>query len=442
MDNENADNSQKPERADDSAQQQPNKPAEIRDTVYMPKPIIADRATAASDKQVEGPADEAAKDTATTEAVAAHTVPTQTSPAQTATTESSPAAEPSAGVEQPKTTAVIPVSEVNSTTTTAAEQGPLLSQMPQGIEVNHVARNFGRTHVLKDISFSADPGKITALIGPNGSGKTTLMLILASLLKASKGSVKVAGLDPTVDGARLHSKIGWMPDTIGIWSTLSPRQSLRAIAKLYGIDSANAKLRTEELLREMDLSDLARKPSQTLSRGQRQRLSFARAIIHNPEILILDEPMSGLDPQARITMRIQLRRLADEGKTVLISSHVLAELEEFADEAVYIDHGETIDAATAAAVTETRRVWVIEPLHPELAATQMEQLKLPFTRQGDRFKIDAADNAAAASLLATMVSGGVQIVEFHPEIGKLEATLTGIQTSKANQAATDAAKGA
>ncbi|TAL44764.1 MAG: ABC transporter ATP-binding protein, partial [Salinibacterium sp.] len=206
-----------------------------------------------------------------------------------------------------------------------------------GISVSGVSRSFGPIKAVSDASLEAAPGSVTALIGPNGSGKTTLMLMLASLLRPDSGTIRINGHDPLVDTAQVRSALGWMPDVLGSWATLSVRATLELTGMLYRMNRQDARLRAQELITLVDLGELALSPTRVLSRGQKQRLSLARALVHNPDVLILDEPASGLDPAARVDLRVLIRRLADEGKTILISSHVLAELDEMADAAVYLD---------------------------------------------------------------------------------------------------------
>lgn len=210
---------------------------------------------------------------------------------------------------------------------------------PAGISVHDVARSFGEVHAVRAASLEATPGTVTGLIGPNGSGKTTLMLMLASLLRPDAGSILVGGHDPVANPAGVRANLGWMPDVLGSWSSLSVRATLEITGRLYRMDAATSAARAAELIALVDLGGLANQPTRVLSRGQKQRLSLARALVHDPQVLLLDEPASGLDPGARIQLRQLVRRVAAEGKTVLVSSHVLAELDEMADSAVYMDQG-------------------------------------------------------------------------------------------------------
>src|SRR4051794_5540664 len=211
-----------------------------------------------------------------------------------------------------------------------------------GIEVRGLRRAFGTVTALDGVDLVARPGEVTALVGPNGSGKTTLLLVLAGLLVPDAGTVTVAGHDPVAHGAAARARTGWMPDTFGTWDSLTAREVLLTFAAAYRLDPATAARRATELLATVHLTEFADRPASVLSRGQKQRLGLARALVHEPAVLLLDEPANGLDPRSRVDLRLLLRRLADEGKAVLVSSHVLSELDEMADDAVFLSKGRTV----------------------------------------------------------------------------------------------------
>jgi ABC-2 type transport system ATP-binding protein len=297
--------------------------------------------------------------------------------------------------------------------------------VPRGILVQGVRRSFGQVHAVRDASLEALPGTVTALIGPNGSGKTTLMLMLASLLQPDAGTIRVSGYDPLAQTAEVRSRLGWMPDVLGSWSSLSVRTTLEMTARLYRMNRAAAAARASELLSLVDLALLATQPTRVLSRGQKQRLSLARALVHDPDVLLLDEPASGLDPVARVELRQLVRRLASEGKTVLVSSHVLAELDEMADGAVYLEAGVTASAESIATAKASSRQWRIR-------AFDTEALRSALLTSGiaaehivpDRAEllVPFAGEAAAAAMLTSLVAAGVDISSFAPAVGELEHT--------------------
>jgi ABC-2 type transport system ATP-binding protein len=210
-----------------------------------------------------------------------------------------------------------------------------------GIVARGVCRSFGNVHALRGVDFTAPYGQVTALVGPNGAGKTTLMLILATLLAADRGEVRVGGIDPMTDPVGVRRQTGWMPDNFGLYDQLTVAEYLDFFAKAYRLDKHRAARRVAETLRATRLAEYSRRPVHVLSRGQKQRLALGRALLHEPRVLLLDEPASGLDPHSRIELRDGLRGLAAAGVAVLVSSHILSELEEIADRIVFVSAGQT-----------------------------------------------------------------------------------------------------
>ena len=297
-----------------------------------------------------------------------------------------------------------------------------------GIVVTGVRRSFGSVHAVRDATLEARAGAVTGLVGPNGAGKTTLLLMLASLLAPDGGTIRIAGVDPVTDPEAARTRLGWMPDSLGAWPSLTVRETLVTTGRLYDLDQAAAAQRAQELIVEVGLADLAAAPARVLSRGQKQRLGLARALVHDPAVLLLDEPASGLDPQARIELRTLLRRFAAAGKTVLISSHVLAELEEVVDDAVFLVAGATVTSDRVAAAAERHRPWRIRVAHrepkaavlPIAQALGLDPALVPVDRR-DVLVSFASDGDAAAGLRA-LVTAGVEVAEFSAATGMLEHT--------------------
>ena len=292
-----------------------------------------------------------------------------------------------------------------------------------GIVVEGISRSFGDVHAVRWASFTAEPGQVTALIGPNGSGKTTLMLMLASLLAPDTGTIRVAGHDPLTDAAAVRSAMGWMPDILGSWATLSVRDTLVTTGRLYGLSAHASADRADELILLVGLEELANQPTRVLSRGQKQRLSLARALVHDPAVLLLDEPASGLDPVARIDLRRLVRRLASEGKTILVSSHVLAELDEMSDTAVYLNRGMTASAESIEQTRSSMRAWRLKS--SDAAGLRAGLLKAgiidaTITIDRGELLVPLAGEADAAALLTRLVEGGASLSTFAPAVGDLE----------------------
>lgn len=306
-----------------------------------------------------------------------------------------------------------------------------------GILAEGISRSFGTVHAVRNASFHAASGRVTGLIGPNGSGKTTLLLMLASLLAPDAGTIRIAGVDPLEDPLSSRLMTGWMPDALGAWPSLTARETLVTTARLYDIEKSAAEARAAELLTLVGLVDLADAPAKVLSRGQKQKLGLARALVHDPQVLLLDEPASGLDPDARVHLRILLRRLADEGRTVLISSHVLSELEEVIDAAVFLVAGSVVDAA---AQRETVRGWRIrladsaaerlaEDADRIASALTMAPGSLGTERNG--VIVGFATEQAAADGLRRIIEAGLAVTEFAPAQSALEHTYLNLPRTEA-----------
>jgi ABC-2 type transport system ATP-binding protein len=292
------------------------------------------------------------------------------------------------------------------------------------IEVQGVRRAFGDVLAVDSISLTAASGEVTALVGPNGSGKTTLLLMMASLLVPDRGAIRIDGLDPVTQSPAVRARIGWMPDGFGTWDALTVREVLLTIAAAYRIPTAQARSRTDALLETVHLEDLADRRARVLSRGQKQRLGLARALINDPSVLLLDEPASGLDPRSRIELRDVLRSLAAQGKTILVSSHILTELQEVADRAVIVARGRTIETQNldGELVARGPSTWRIDSLDPDRLAGWLADHHVPARRLGGGItEVEAAGNENAARLLADLVRDGIRVTTFAPSQGALES---------------------
>lgn len=302
-----------------------------------------------------------------------------------------------------------------------------------GIVARGVRRSFGNVHAVRDVSLEAREGAVTGLVGPNGSGKTTLLLMLASLLAPDAGEIRIDGVDPVADPSAARAVLGWMPDALGAWSSLTARETIVTTGRLYDLDRAVAEQRAAQLLHEVGLTDLANAPARVLSRGQKQRLGLARALVHDPRVLLLDEPASGLDPQARIDLRLLLRRLAAEGRTILISSHILSELEEVVDDAVFLLQGATVSTERVAAAASRQRTWRVRladrdataSVLPVAQALQLDAALIPIDRRD--LLVGFASDAHAAAGLARLVNAGLPVAEFSAATGMLEHTFLDLE---------------
>ena len=299
-----------------------------------------------------------------------------------------------------------------------------------GITATGVSRSFGQVHAVEHMDFHAQAGKVTALIGPNGAGKTTLLLMLASLLAPDAGTVTVEGLDPQHNRAEVRGRIGWMPDTLGVWESLTAREILTQMARFYRLPKAGIAQRVTDMLDRVRLSDLADQPARVLSRGQQQRLSLARALIHDPSVLLLDEPASGLDPGSRVELRVMLRQLAAEGKSIVVSSHVLSELDEIADAAVFVNRGRTVRHQTTDEAAAAGRRYAISAMDGAALAAKLTELGLAFRVEDSRrpaVSLMLMNDDDAARLLRDLVLAGVAVTSFAPASGALEETYMNLE---------------
>jgi len=302
-----------------------------------------------------------------------------------------------------------------------------------GVVATDVHRSFGAVRAVNGVTLTARKGAVTALIGPNGAGKTTLLLVLAGLLAPNSGTVRVAGLDPVTQSSLARTKTGWMPDVFGTWDSLTAREVLTTVADAYRIPRAVAGPRVAGLLGLVHLAEYADRPAHVLSRGQKQRLGLARALVHDPEVLLLDEPASGLDPRSRVDLRHLLRDLAADGVTVVVSSHVLSELDELADDAVFMSRGQTVASETMAEASSSLRSWRVGTLSLSTLTAWLTDadivwrpapghrpgIDLPHDEPG-AVLVDLAGAEQASELLARMVGARLPVSSLAPAAGALE----------------------
>ena len=210
------------------------------------------------------------------------------------------------------------------------------------LKIDNLKKNYGSFPALKGLSLEIPDGALHGFVGPNGAGKTTTMRILATLMKPTSGTAWVDGTDVVKDGQKARKLVGYMPDFFGVYDSLKCWEYLDFYARCYRIGATERKRMTRQLLELVNLEEKENEYVDALSRGMKQRLCLARSLIHDPKLLILDEPASGMDPRARAEMKGILRTLREMGKTVLISSHILPELAEMCDSLTILDHGQLV----------------------------------------------------------------------------------------------------
>jgi len=209
------------------------------------------------------------------------------------------------------------------------------------IEINNLTKKFGSNVVLDDISFSVKKGEILGFLGPNGAGKTTTMKIITSFWTPTKGTVKVDGVDVMVDSMATRGKIGYLPETVPLYDDMRVYEYLKFVAEIRGIDKDKIKERIASVVGSCGLKQVIRKPIEELSKGFRQRVGLAQAIMHEPDILILDEPTTGLDPNQIAEIRDLIKEIGKE-KTIIFSTHILSEVSATCDRAIIINNGKIV----------------------------------------------------------------------------------------------------
>ena len=235
------------------------------------------------------------------------------------------------------------------------------------LRIDRLTKNYGKFPALKGLSLEVPDGALHGFVGPNGAGKTTTMRILATLMPPTSGTAYVDGTDVTREGQKARKQVGYMPDFFGVYDSLTCREYLDFYARCYRIGATERKRMGSQLLELVQLQDKENEYVDALSRGMKQRLCLARSLIHDPKLLILDEPASGMDPRARAEMKGILRTLREMGKTVLISSHILPELSEMCDSLTILDHGQLVFSGTVDALAD--RMNGNAPLDIRLAET-------------------------------------------------------------------------
>jgi ABC-2 type transport system ATP-binding protein len=295
------------------------------------------------------------------------------------------------------------------------------------IVVRDLIKVFGTTPALRGVSFTVNKGEVFGFIGPNGAGKTTTIRILATLLEPTRGSASINGINVFAQPFAVRRVIGYMPDSFDVYPSLTVAEYLDFFAALYGFDRRARAAIVDQILELTDLKVVRNKLAGALSRGMRQRLCMAKTLVHDPKVLILDEPASGLDPRARIEFRTLVKELQKMGKTILISSHILTELAEMCNAVAIIERGkirtwgqidhiidsvrpvrklkiDVLDRAAEAAETARR--------FPESLKCEVENHILTIDFKGDRPRI--------AELVRELVTRGVPVVTVEEEKTNLE----------------------
>ena len=296
------------------------------------------------------------------------------------------------------------------------------------IRVDGVKKFYGHFCALDSLSLKISDGSLFGFVGPNGAGKTTAIKIMTGIIYPDEGSVTIDDMRPEDDLIRYKSMIGYVPDAFGIYNNLKVSEYMEFFAACLGLQGMDARKKTEQLLEYVDLSDRADFYVEALSRGMKQKLALARALINDPPILIMDEPTSGLDPRTRYEFKQMVGELSDRGKTIIISSHILSDISELCTDIAIVDQGSVVMSGRLMDVMKL--VTAENPIIITMAGKIMQAIK--FLREDDTVKSiaikgnDIMVNFAGSSkdeagLLKRLVDAGLPVRSFSREKGSLES---------------------
>ncbi len=305
------------------------------------------------------------------------------------------------------------------------------------IEIRDIRVDYGDVTAVSDVTLSIAPGEVLGLIGPNGAGKTSLISVLATLREPTYGDVRIAGLDIFEDRAAVRRIIGYMPDLAPVYKDLRCWEFLDLFARAYSLSRRDRLARIDACIETVSLESKRNAMAGTLSRGMTQRLVLAKTLLHDPTVLLLDEPASGLDPIARVDLRKLLIRLGDEGKTIVISSHILQELDEFCTSVAIMEKGRLVLGGAIdeiiASLNQIRRFSVETLASPDAAVTLLASLdgvsEVRAIECGCEFTLDAGDERAA-EVLARLVGECAGVKAFYERRRGVEDVMMEIGASE------------
>jgi ABC-2 type transport system ATP-binding protein len=312
------------------------------------------------------------------------------------------------------------------TPTTLLEHGTYAAEFMQAmIDFSEVVFDYPGHRALHGVSGQIAGGTVTAMVGPNGAGKTTLLRCLAALDAPFSGRVAVDGIDVIADPRAGRARLGFLQDLFGLYDELSARRCLIYAAASRGVERGQVRQRVDEVAQRLNLTALLDKRAGTLSRGQRQRLAIGQTIIHRPKVLLLDEPSAGLDPEARAELSALLKSLCREGMTLVVSSHILSELQDYSTRLMVVDRGRILEHGPIVAPPTAKRRFTVK-----LAAAAPSAVAM-LRERGDVIVIEAEDAQlvfdftgdldSQAALLAALIGAGARVASFAEATVSLEA---------------------
>ena len=293
--------------------------------------------------------------------------------------------------------------------------------------IKNLEKSYGNFKALNGLNLEIEKGEIFGFIGPNGAGKSTTMKIVSGLLSPDSGEVYVDGIDAIKNNKELKDKIGYMPDFFGVYDNLRAIEYLEFYASIYGIVGEEARKLSMDLLELVNLQDKWDANVDGLSRGMKQRLCLARCLVHNPELLILDEPASGMDPRARFEMKGILKNLKEMGKTIIVSSHILSELGEICTRIGIIKNGSIVCEGTVEEVmirasgTSPINITVIEDTEKAIEVLKQIPDVKEISLDGNKVTASVAGgDKEAKEILKALVTQEVSVIGFAKAVGNLE----------------------
>ena len=284
------------------------------------------------------------------------------------------------------------------------------------ISVEHLIYEYPGHRAIDDISFTLRRGSITALVGPNGAGKTTLLKCLSALIKPFGGKIFINNLDVLKYPRESHKMMGFLPDFFGLYDNLSVYQSLSYFAMAHGAEFSRIEPRVLEIVENLNLKDKLNEKVSSLSRGMRQRLGIGQAMIHDPELLLLDEPASGLDPEARYALSELFLKLNRQGKTLVVSSHILSELDQYATDMLILRQGKIVESSVKPDESEKRKLCLKLLTIPDQLPEVLEKNELvqALSIEGDTIRFEfSGDETAQHHLLKSLILSDLAIREFY-----------------------------
>jgi len=314
------------------------------------------------------------------------------------------------------------------------------------VRIQGLTKRYGTVQAVAGVDLEVGEGEIFGLVGPNGAGKTTTIRMLATLIEPSAGQAQICGFDIRAQPNSVRRVIGYMPDTFGVYDDMRVWEYLDFFAQFYVIPSAQRRQVVADLLELVELTSRREDYVQSLSRGMQQRLCLAHALVHDPRVLLLDEPASGLDPRARAELRELLRELSSLGKTIVISSHILPELEELCTAVAIIDRGRVLASGSVDQIQARFRSGSVVRARilggpdaagsaQEFLAAQPEVVSVEIMSDGRLELALGGDDDASAAVLYRAMSTGHRVVSFGPVASDLEELFLQITSPNEESAA-------